>query len=69
MTQKELLYFEDAIGHESNIIKIVEEGINNIQDPNLKSFLQNELNNHNELKNKLTSTLEGKINEWSINNG
>ena len=26
MTQKELLYFEDAIGHEGNIIKIIEAG-------------------------------------------
>lgn len=63
MTQKELLYFEDAIGHEKNIIKIIENEISNIQDSNLKSFLQNELNNHTELKNKLMNKLEEKTNE------
>ena len=63
MTQKELLYFEDAIGHETNIIKIIEDEISKFQDPNLKSFMQNELSNHNELKNKLMNTLEGKTNE------
>ena len=32
MTQKELLYVEDAIGHEKSIISIVTETINNLKD-------------------------------------
>ena len=32
MTQKELLYVEDAVGHETNIIKILQETIKNLQD-------------------------------------
>ena len=31
MTQKELSYVEDAIGHECNIIKIIEQGIKNLE--------------------------------------
>lgn len=34
MTQKELLYFEDAIKHESNIISILNESLNNIEEKN-----------------------------------
>lgn len=63
MTQKELLYLEDAIGHESNIISICEETIKNLQDQNLVSFLQNELAGHVSTKNSLMSVMEGKANE------
>ena len=63
MTQKELAYVEDAIGHEGNIISICEETIKNLQDQNLVSFLQNELNGHVSMKNSLISMLEAKSNE------
>ena len=63
MTQKELLYLEDAIGHEQNIIKICEDMINNLEDENLITFMQNELNNHKTLEDNLISTLEAKSNE------
>ena len=62
MTQKELLYLEDAIGHEQNIIKICEDTINNLQDENLVSFMQNELSNHMSLSEKLINMLEVKAN-------
>lgn len=58
MTQKELLYFEDAIGHESNMIKIIEAGIQNLEDENLREFMNNELTKHNEIKQKLMNLLE-----------
>ncbi len=69
MTQKELLYLEDAIGHEQNIIKIVEETINNLSDKSLVSFLKSELKKHKSTKDKLIKLLEEKSCEWSAING
>ena len=62
MTQKELAYVEDAVGHEKNIIKILEETIKNIEDEKLKNFLQTELSEHNKTKEKLISKLEENAN-------
>ena len=62
MTQKELLYVEDAVGHETNIIKILQETIKNIQDEKLISFLENKLETHVSMKEKLISKLEGTAN-------
>lgn len=63
MTQKELLYFEDAIGHEGNIIKICEESVKNLQDERLVSFMENEINIHTSLKEKLMNLMEEKSHE------
>lgn len=63
MTQKELLYFEDAIGHEKNIISIINNTISNLDDDSLISFMNEELNKHKSLEEKLTNLLEVKINE------
>lgn len=63
MTQKELLYFEDAIGHEGNIIKICEETIKNLNDESLISFMENELSVHVSLRDELMTMLEEKVNE------
>lgn len=63
MTQKELLYFEDAVGHEGNIIKIIETGLQNLEDENLRAFMNNELAKHNEAKQRLMNVLEAKANE------
>ena len=62
MTQKELLYFEDAIGHEDNIVKICQDMINNLQDENLVSFVNSEIENHKSLREKLNNLLEEKAN-------
>ena len=64
MTQKELLYFEDAVGHEQNIISIIEESINNLEEDNLITFMQEELEKHNNTKENLMNKLEEKNNEW-----
>ncbi len=64
MTQKELSYVEDAIGHESNIIKIINDSINNLGNDELLSFMQNEVEKHEKLKEKLLSLLEAHINDW-----
>ena len=58
MTQKELLYLEDAIGHEDNIIKIIEESIKLLDDNDLVSFFDEELSIHNALKQNLIEKLE-----------
>lgn len=64
MTQKELSYVEDAIGHEGNIIKIINETLNNLQDENLISFMKEELNIHTTMKEKLMTKLEEEANAW-----
>ncbi len=63
MTQKELLYLEDAIGHEKSIISIIEESIKNLENEDLVSFMENELNCHTEKKKHLLNMLEVKANE------
>ena len=63
MTQKELLYFEDAIGHETNIIKICEESIKMLENEDLINFMMEEVDRHTSIKNKLLNKLEGEINE------
>ena len=69
MTQKELSYVEDAIAHETNIIKICEETVQNIEDEEIVSFLENHIQNHISIKQNLLNLLEEKSNEWSIING
>ena len=63
MTEKELLYVEDAIGHETNIISILKESIKSMQNEDLISFLETEIEKHEETKENLLSKLEEKSNE------
>ena len=63
MTQKELLYVEDAIGHEQNIIAIGEYSIELLEDEELKTFIENELEIHKETLNNLMNKLEVIANE------
>ena len=60
MTQKELLYIEDAIGHENNMISILKDTISNLTDKSLVNFLKNELKKHETLKEKLMNKLESE---------
>ena len=69
MTQKELLYVEDAIKHENNIVIICEETINLLEDDDLVSFFEKELKAHQKLKKELINMLEVKADEWSNING
>jgi len=61
MTQKELLYVEDAIEHEKSIIKICQEALNNI-DEEFKSFFNDEIRIHQENENRLLTLLGEKAN-------
>ena len=60
MTQKELLYVEDAIGHEKNIISICKNTINNLTDKKLISFIEEEINKHILIEKRLIKMLEVK---------
>ena len=63
MTQKELLYVEDAVKHEQNIINICNESIDMLEDEDLISFLETEVKKHTKMKEKLMKLLEGVSNE------
>lgn len=63
MTQKELSYVEDAIGHENNIIQICVELLDSLNEEELLSFMEKELKIHKKTKAKLLSLLEEKENE------
>ena len=62
MTQKELLYVEDAIEHEKSIIKLCNDFLNKLDDDNLKDFITNQINSHEDAKSKLLSLLEEEAN-------
>ena len=59
MTQKELLYVEDAIMHENSIINILEISRENSNNEELISFIENEINTHQSIKNNLMNLLGG----------
>ena len=63
MTQKELLYVEDAYKHEDNIIKICNETMNMLEDDELISFIEKEVKKHISMKEKLVKLMEECINE------
>ncbi len=63
MTQKELLYVEDAIGHEQTIIKICNDAIQNLEDDNLISFMKKEVRKHEGMHDYLISLLEDQAYE------
>ena len=57
MTQKELLYVEDAVNHEKSIIKICQDMISKLDDNNFKTFFEDEITNHENIKNNLMDLL------------
>ena len=63
MTQKELSYVEDAIGHEVNIISICNETVKMLTDSELINFIQDEITKHTSNKQKLMNILEACANE------
>ena len=58
MTQKELLYVEDAISHEANVISYLEEAIEKVNDYNVQEFFEKELVHHNKVKKDLLNFLK-----------
>ena len=63
MTQKELLYALDAVEHEKIIVNIINELLKNINEDDIISFLNNEIEKHNSIKQRLMNLLKEKENE------
>ena len=63
MTQKELLYYEDAIGHVKNIVTILEDCKERINDKKLEEFISNQIEIQTTMQKNLTNLLEVKVNE------
>lgn len=53
MSSKELLYLEDALGHEAFLKTQCQQAIDNLTDPELKNFVRQMLNKHQELFGQL----------------
>ena len=62
MTEKELLYVEDAICHEKSIISLCNDFILNVGD-SYKDFFNNQITSHTEILNNLMTLLKEKTNE------
>ena len=62
MTQKELLYVEDAVEHEKSIIKICKDLLTKLDSSKLSSYIENEITNHEYMKNELIKLLKEKAN-------
>ena len=63
MTQKELLYLEDAVGHEASIIEILNESLENLDDDKLITFMEEEIEKDKSIKEDLIHLMEDKTNE------
>ena len=63
MTQKELLYLEDAIKHEEEIINILNIMVDNLDDEDNVNFSEKEIKKHESILKKLNNLMEEKANE------
>lgn len=52
MSPKELMYVEDALGHEQFLKTQCAAAIQNLQDPELKRYAQQLVDNHTKLFNQ-----------------
>ncbi|HZJ78229.1 MAG TPA: spore coat protein [Clostridia bacterium] len=53
MSSKELLYLEDALGHEKFLITQCQHAAQNLQDPELRQFAQQSASKHQQIFNRL----------------
>ena len=63
MIQKELLYVEDAINHEKNMVKILNDKINELEDNQLVDYINQEIKDHKKQQKELERLLEDTSNE------
>ena len=63
MTQKELLYVEDACKHEEILIELLEENKDILEDEKLLKVLDKEITIHQRMLDNLFSLLEDKKDE------
>ena len=52
MSPKELLYVDDALGHEKFLKTQCQEAVQNLTDPDLKNYVQQLMSKHQELFNQ-----------------
>ena len=52
MSPKELLYLEDALGHDKFLKTQCQEAVGKLSDPDLKNYVQQLLTKHQELFGK-----------------
>ena len=64
MTQKDLLYLEDAVMHEDNLINLWTYFASLISDEDLKVLLDSENKKHESIKKKIIKVMEGLASEW-----
>ncbi len=57
MTSKELLYVEDALGHEDFMKKCAQKASTDLTDPTLSSYMGELVQKHTELFNKFLNLL------------
>lgn len=57
MTNKELLYIEDALGHEEFLKTSSCEASKNLQDPELANYMKQLETKHNEIYNRIFKLL------------
>ena len=57
MSPKEMLYLEDALGHEEFLIAQCQNAVQTLQDGELKLFAQQMQDKHNSLLKQLYHTL------------
>ncbi len=57
MSPKELLYIEDALGHEEQLKTSCQDFASQLQDPELKSFVQGLCGRHQECFNRIYGLL------------
>ena len=57
MTNKELLYIEDALGHEKFMKSCAQKASNQLTDATLANYLKELEQKHNELYNKFLNLL------------
>ena len=62
MTQKELLYVEDAIEHERSIVKICSDLLSHLSDNSLSMFISEQITRHENMENDLMLLLKEKAN-------
>lgn len=62
MTEKELLYLEDAVEHEKSIIAICSDLEMKVSDE-FKDYFNNQIESHNVLLDNLMSLIKEKANE------
>lgn len=64
MTNKELLYVEDAVNHEISVISYLESQLDNLNDESIIEYFNEEINVHDKYLKELLGKMEALINEW-----